>query len=167
MSRSPSPIIILEWKSIFPLDNPETMPVPRNSSTKTANGKSRARALEKKRASWKGLTLDDLKNIGQKIKERFKWNHSPRQFQLEAVEAQLQRKDVLIHAGTGSGKTFVAAGPHAHEKTEGMVTFMVSPLIVLQEEQVREYVSIMRLSILKTEFRRRHFRKNTTLLRKQ
>jgi superfamily II DNA helicase RecQ len=109
--------------------------LPRNSSSKTIRGK--VKAHEKKRANWKGLTLDDLKNIGQKIKERFKWNHSPRDFQLDAIKAQLQRKDVLIHAGTGSGKTFVAAGPHAHEKTAGMVTFMISPLIALQEEQVR------------------------------
>jgi superfamily II DNA helicase RecQ len=108
--------------------------LPRNSASKTAKGKSKIKSQEK--TSWKGLTFDDLKNIDQKIKECFKWNHSPRQFQLDAVKAQLQRKDVLIHAGTGTGKTFVAAGPHAHEKTEGMVTFMVSPLIALQEEQV-------------------------------
>lgn len=119
--------------------------LPRNSSTKTAKGKSRARTQAKKRGNWKGLTFTDLDNIDQKIKERFKWDHSPRPFQLEAVKAQLERKDVLIHAGTGSGKTFVAAGPHAHEKTEGMVTFMVSPLIALQEEQVSESVISTRL----------------------
>jgi len=55
---------------------------------------------------------------------------------MEAIKAQLTREDVLVHAGTGSGKTTIAAGPHAHEKTKGMVTFMVSPLIALQEEQV-------------------------------
>ena len=37
------------------------------------------------------------------------------------------------------GKTVVAAGPHAHEATKGMVTFMVSPLLALQEEQVIEF----------------------------
>ena len=118
--------------------------MPRNSSSKTAKGKSKSKAQERKRVNRKGLTLDDLKNIGQKIKERFKWNHSPREFQLEAIKAQLQCQDVLIHAGTGSGKTFVAAGPHAHEKTEGMVTFMVSPLIALQEEQVSECAESVR-----------------------
>jgi superfamily II DNA helicase RecQ len=114
--------------------------LPRNSSSRKANAKAKvAKAKEKqdRKRSWAGLTLDDLKNLGQKIKERFKWNHSPREFQLEAIKAQLLRKDVVIHAGTGAGKTFVAAGPHAHEGTEGMVTFMVSPLIALQEEQVR------------------------------
>jgi len=110
----------------------------RNSSTKNVKGKAKAKAYEHKRASWKGLTPDDLENICQNIKDRFKWNHSPRDFQLEAVKAQLQCSDVLVHAGTGSGKTFIAAGPHAHKKTEGMVTFMVTPLIALQEEQVSE-----------------------------
>ena len=139
--------------------------LPRNSTSKTAKGKSKIRCQEKKRAGWKGLTFNDLENIDQKIKEHFKWNHSPREFQLDAVKAQLQCKDVLLHAGTGTGKTFVAAGPHAHEKTEGMVTFMVSPLIALQEEQVSKYT--LNRSMLKIEVRRRPFKKNTTLLRKQ
>jgi len=56
----------------------------------------------------------------------------PRKFQLEAIEAQLLRKDVLVHAGTGSGKTTIAAGPHALiDKSKGMVTFMVSPLLAI------------------------------------
>jgi ATP-dependent helicase YprA (DUF1998 family) len=86
--------------------------------------------------TWKGLKPKDLTDISQKIKDVFKWKHEPRPFQIDAVAAQLKCEDVLIHAGTGSGKTAIAAGPHAHEKTKGMVTFMISPLIVLQEEQV-------------------------------
>lgn len=114
--------------------------LPRNSSSRQANAKAKvakAKAKQDKKKRWAGLTTDDLKTLGQTIKERFKWNHSPREFQLDTIKAQLLRKDVLIHAGTGSGKTFVAAGPHAHEATKGMVTFLVSPLIALQEEQVR------------------------------
>ena len=114
--------------------------LPHTSSSKKANAKAKvAKAKDKqdKRKTWTGLTQDDLKNLGQKVKEHFKWDHSPREFQLDAIKAQLLREDVMIHAGTGSGKTFVAAGPHAHEKAKGMVTFMVSPLIALQEEQVR------------------------------
>ena len=64
--------------------------LPQNSSSKTAKGKSKIKSQSKKGASWKGLTFDDLKNIDQKIKEHFKWNHCPRQFQLDAVKAQLQ-----------------------------------------------------------------------------
>jgi superfamily II DNA helicase RecQ len=112
---------------------------PRNASSKGAKTNSQ----RQRKTGWKGLTLGDLKNFGQKIKDHFKWKHTPREFQLEAISAQLLRKDVLIHAGTGSGKTFVAAGPHAHEATKGMVTFMVSPLIALQEEQVSSYKMMM------------------------
>lgn len=97
----------------------------------------RSHKTTKQKPAWKGVSLDNLKDLAQKIKERFKWKHTPRDFQMSAVNAQLLRKDVLIHAGTGAGKTFIAAGPHAHEATEGKVTFFVSPLIALQEEQVR------------------------------
>lgn len=86
--------------------------------------------------SWAGLKPEETVGLEQKIKKHFGWNHTLRSFQLQAIEAQLFRKDVLIHAGTGSGKTAVAAGPFAHEKTDGMMSFMVSPLIALQEEQV-------------------------------
>ena len=106
--------------------------LPQNASSKGAKASSQ----RQQKTRWKGLTLADLKDFSQKIKDQFKWKHTPREFQLEAIRAQLLRKDVLIHAGTGSGKTFVAAGPHAHDTTKGMVTFMVSPLIALQEEQV-------------------------------
>jgi superfamily II RNA helicase len=85
---------------------------------------------------WTALQPNDLKNIAQKVKEKFKWDHEPRPFQIDAIVAQLKREDVLIHAGTGSGKTAVAAGPHAHDKMKGKVTFMISPLIALQNEQV-------------------------------
>ncbi|KAF5313671.1 hypothetical protein D9611_010068 [Ephemerocybe angulata] len=79
---------------------------------------------------------EELEDLAQAMKDTFKWEHSPREFQVKAVKAQLQRKDVLIHAGTGLGKTAVAAGPHAHKSSKGKVTIMVSPLIALQEEQV-------------------------------
>ena len=83
-----------------------------------------------------GLKLEELSNLVETMQKNFKWTHTPRDFQMEAIKAQLTREDVLVHAGTGSGKTTIAAGPHAHEKTKGMVTFLISPLIALQEEQV-------------------------------
>lgn len=85
---------------------------------------------------WPGLKTDQLATLGKKIKTHFNWEHEPRTFQLNAIKGQLQRQDVLIHAGTGSGKTVVAAGPHVYDETKGMVTFMVAPLIVLQDEHV-------------------------------
>ncbi|EDR09889.1 uncharacterized protein LACBIDRAFT_325779 [Laccaria bicolor S238N-H82] len=99
----------------------------------------KARRAQVTSKAWSGLRARDLEGPGleQKIREKFKWAHSPCEFQLEAIKAQLLHKDVLIHTGTGSGKTTIAAGPHAViEKSKGMITFMVSPLLALQEEQV-------------------------------
>lgn len=59
-----------------------------------------------------------------------------RPFQRQAIEAFLLGKDVLVHAGTGAGKTAIAAGPHAHPSAKGKVTLLVSPLIALHDEQV-------------------------------
>jgi superfamily II DNA helicase RecQ len=87
---------------------------------------------------WAGVKEDDLVNFDQTIREKFKWPHTPRKFQLDAIISQLLCKDVVVYAGTGFGKMAIAAGPHAHEKAKGTVTFMVSPLIALQEEQVSE-----------------------------
>lgn len=106
--------------------------LPRNLKSKN----NRTKFIQVDIKVWKALRLNDLEDIAQKVKEKFKWDHEPRPFQLDAIVAQLKREDVLIHAGTGSGKTAVAAGPHAHEKMEGKVTFMISPLIALQNEQV-------------------------------
>ena len=60
----------------------------------------------------------------------------PRSFQVEAVQAQLLGRDVVVHAGTGMGKTLIAAGPHYHPASKGKLTIMVSPLLALQTEQV-------------------------------
>ncbi|KAH6894808.1 P-loop containing nucleoside triphosphate hydrolase protein [Coprinopsis sp. MPI-PUGE-AT-0042] len=60
----------------------------------------------------------------------------PCKFQLDAIEAQLLGKDVVVHAGTGMGKTLIAAAPHYHPSAAGKLTIMVSPLVTLQNEQV-------------------------------
>ncbi|KAF8989723.1 P-loop containing nucleoside triphosphate hydrolase protein [Cyathus striatus] len=70
---------------------------------------------------------------------KFNWKNTPWPFQLDAIKALLQRKDVLVHAGTGFGKTMIIAGPHAHEDMTGKVSILVSPLIALQEEQVATF----------------------------
>lgn len=123
--------------------------------------RSATKPKQRSKGGWPGLKPQDLQDISQKIKEKFKWTHEPRPFQEMAVVAQLTRKDVLIHAGTGMGKTVVAAGPHAHESTKGMVTFMVSPLLALQEEQVsvkvciggpRRLTEILKVTTFQTEF---------------
>ncbi|EIW73976.1 P-loop containing nucleoside triphosphate hydrolase protein, partial [Coniophora puteana RWD-64-598 SS2] len=66
---------------------------------------------------------------------------TPHSFQFEIAVAQEQRQDVLCHAATGKGKTFVAAAPYKlqHNVDEKRVTLMVSPLIALQDEMVETF----------------------------
>lgn len=73
----------------------------------------------------------DLKEL---IKDQF--GFEPQQFQMDAIIAQLQGRDVLVHAGTGKGKTMIGAGPHVHASSKGKVSIVVSPLIALHNEQV-------------------------------
>ncbi|KAE9385324.1 P-loop containing nucleoside triphosphate hydrolase protein [Gymnopus androsaceus JB14] len=68
-----------------------------------------------------------------------KWSHPLRDFQINAIQHLLCGKDVLVHAGTGSGKTAIVAGPHVHPSSKGKVSIMVSPLIALQDEQVNTF----------------------------
>ena len=104
--------------------------VPRHSQPSTKVKKPSITSSK----GWPGLKLQDLIDFDQELAK--KYNRTPHAFQQEAIQAQLLRKDTIVHAGTGAGKTTIAAGPHAHGKVKGMVTFMISPLIALQEEQV-------------------------------
>lgn len=72
-------------------------------------------------------------HLKAKILERTRF--TARQFQLKAVLAVLNGLDVIVHAGTGSGKTLIFAAPHF--VSEGKVSIVVSPLILLQQDQVR------------------------------
>ncbi|KAJ7584483.1 P-loop containing nucleoside triphosphate hydrolase protein [Mycena floridula] len=94
----------------------------------------------------KPLTLNDLEGLEEQIQKLFGWTMPLRPFQLEGIKAALLGKDVLIHAGTGSGKTAVAAGGHAHPSAKGKVTLMVSPLIALHDEQVETFQNEFNLS---------------------
>ncbi|TFK58862.1 P-loop containing nucleoside triphosphate hydrolase protein [Pluteus cervinus] len=92
------------------------------------------------------LTRKDLNGLEKEIQEQFSWAEPPRTFQYEAIQAQLLRKDVLVHAGTGSGKTAIAAGPHVHAQSKGMVTILVSPLIALQDEHAESMIKEHKLT---------------------
>ena len=132
--------------SVFAFKNcPAVLPMPdlpHQPQSKNKKARHTQIAVPTSKA-WSGLRARDLEGLEQKICEKFQWVHSPREFQLEAIKAQLLWKDVLIHAGTGSGKTTIAAGPHAVvDKSKGMITFMVSPLLALQEEQVSRQTRI-------------------------
>jgi ATP-dependent helicase YprA (DUF1998 family) len=80
------------------------------------------------------LRVKDVSSLDTTIEQRV--GYQPRAFQMEAIRAQLLRKDVVVHAGTGMGKTLIAAGPHYHPAAAGKLTIMVSPLLALQTEQV-------------------------------
>lgn len=70
------------------------------------------------------------------MREAFKWDSDPKDFQLEGVKAQLEGQDIIIQAPTGSGKTALAAGPHVWPGNEKKFTIMVCPLLSLEEEMV-------------------------------
>ena len=129
--------------------------ISRNSSKSTTHSQ--------RKSGWNSLSFGDLKDLGQKVKNHFKWKHKPHKFQLEAIKAQLLRRDVLIHAETSSGKTFVAAGPYAHQGTKDMVTIMitimVSLLIALQEEQISLLKPKKNMPRSLTRHRQKAFRK--------
>ncbi|KAI0309836.1 P-loop containing nucleoside triphosphate hydrolase protein [Amylostereum chailletii] len=69
------------------------------------------------------------------IKDLF-GSKEPRDFQVQMVQAQEERRDALCQAATGSGKTAIAAGPYALKENSDRVTSIVSPLIGLQDEMV-------------------------------
>jgi len=80
----------------------------------------------------------EIKLLPNLIKTHYTgWKDGARDFQLDAIEAQVLGEDVLLHAATGSGKTGIAAAPHLLPSSKGKVTLFVSPLLALQEEQVR------------------------------
>ncbi|KAE9382360.1 hypothetical protein BT96DRAFT_790242, partial [Gymnopus androsaceus JB14] len=111
--------------------------IPRNKAHRNARSKERASIRTQHTSSDKLKPTDpSLENFAKKIQEHFGWSHPLRDFQINAIRHLLCGKDVLVHAGTGSGKTAIVAGPHVHPSSKGKVTIMVLPLIALQDEQV-------------------------------
>jgi superfamily II DNA helicase RecQ len=84
----------------------------------------------------KPCTEKELEGLSQKIADQFGWQNGPHIYQMDGIKAQLQMRDAIIHAGTGLGKTGVAAGLHVHPSAKGKITIMVSPLIALHDEMV-------------------------------
>ncbi|KIK51592.1 hypothetical protein GYMLUDRAFT_251969 [Collybiopsis luxurians FD-317 M1] len=98
----------------------------------------------------KPLSDDDLESLDEDVKQMFHKNFILRDFQKEAARAQLQQKDTIVHAHTGAGKTAIVAAPHAHPSSKGKITFLVSPLIALQDEQAetfRDKYNLMAIAI--------------------
>ncbi len=82
------------------------------------------------------LTKEQLQDLAQKMQKHFQWDSEPKDFQLEAVQAQIEGVDMIVQVPTGSGKTAIAAGPHLWPGNEGKFTLMVCPLLSLEEEMV-------------------------------
>lgn len=80
------------------------------------------------------LTDNDLNNLSHCVKKACGYNLCL--FQTAGIRAQLEGRDIIIQASTGSGKTLIAAGPHFWPGSEGKITIMVSPLMVLEDEMV-------------------------------
>ncbi|KAJ7762331.1 P-loop containing nucleoside triphosphate hydrolase protein [Mycena maculata] len=94
------------------------------------------------------LTRAQLAGLPESMRTKFNWDHDPYPYQMLGIEAQLQMWDALVHAGTGMGKTTIAAGPHAHETSAGKVTLMISPLIALHDEQVDTFRDEFKLKVM-------------------
>lgn len=81
------------------------------------------------------ITEGDVGKLRDIMKEKCGWDI--KDFQLCALRALAGGMDVLVHAGTGYGKTAIFAGLHMLPATKGMMSIIASPLISLQTEQVR------------------------------
>lgn len=136
-------------EKIFNLSSPPSVllshprPMPQRSKHKKNYGAS-AGSTTSAAPSRKKLTPEEYVQLCDAMREML-GGREPRDFQLEMVRAQEEGEDALCHAATGSGKTAIAAGPYALSKNVGRVTFMVSPLIGLQNEMVRSPVCCLSL----------------------
>lgn len=61
----------------------------------------------------------------------------PYDWQVDVCEAIMLRLDCIIIAGTGAGKTLPFVMPLLMDETKEKMVVIISPLIALQEDQVR------------------------------
>lgn len=100
----------------------------------------RSKAKTRKSSSWgsrnqagSARTPEETEDLKDRLRKAY--GREPYDFQLEAIKAQIEGTDMVVHASTGAGKTTIAAGPHTWIK-DG-VTLIATPLIQLAEEMVR------------------------------
>jgi superfamily II DNA or RNA helicase len=97
---------------------------------------TRARGAAKITAEQLAAIENELKLLPDLIKTHYtKWTDGAKPFQLQCMRAQKLKKDVLLHASTGAGKTGIAAGPNLLPSSKGKVTLVVSPLLSLHDKQ--------------------------------
>lgn len=83
------------------------------------------------------ISPEELATLPDILKEECGWEGELRPFQASTLEELAAGRDVVLHSATGSGKTLTLAALHKLPSTKGMVTLCASPLIALQDEQVR------------------------------
>ncbi|EJF61027.1 P-loop containing nucleoside triphosphate hydrolase protein [Dichomitus squalens LYAD-421 SS1] len=75
------------------------------------------------------------------MRDAYRWDADPKEFQLRAVQAQIEGTDMIVQAPTGAGKTAIAAGPHLWAGNEKRFTLMVCPLLALEEEMCQTFLT--------------------------
>ncbi|KAH9920827.1 P-loop containing nucleoside triphosphate hydrolase protein, partial [Epithele typhae] len=90
------------------------------------------------------LSGSEVQKLSLLLRDKFKWQNDPKEFQLDAIRAQLEGANMVIQAPTGAGKTAIAAGPHVW--LDHRVTLMICPLLTLENEMVRTFKSDYGLS---------------------
>jgi superfamily II DNA helicase RecQ len=65
-----------------------------------------------------------------------------KEFQLLGIDTLLKQQDLMVEAGTNSGKSIL----YLSMATQGIV-LVVSPLLSLMDDQVRQLVSHMRVNV--------------------
>ncbi|THU92046.1 P-loop containing nucleoside triphosphate hydrolase protein, partial [Dendrothele bispora CBS 962.96] len=104
----------------------------------------RARATQEETSGRTPIKPEGLENLAEQLCKHLGWSFL-RSFQIDAIKKVLQLKDVMVHAGTGYGKTTIVAGPLLHPSSKEKITLLVSPLIALQNEQVKTFTETFRL----------------------
>ncbi|KAG8727287.1 hypothetical protein FRC10_006258, partial [Ceratobasidium sp. 414] len=78
--------------------------------------------------------------LEEKMCEQFGWTEA-KQFQVDGGIYQMEGVNVIVHVGTGSGKTAVAAAPFVLPQNRKKITIFVSPLMVLQTEMAKTFTN--------------------------
>ncbi|KAG9123572.1 hypothetical protein FRC07_014689 [Ceratobasidium sp. 392] len=81
---------------------------------------------------------DKFRDIDQLMCQKFEWREA-QSFQVDGALLQLAHRDTIVHAGTGKGKTAVAAAPYVLDQNCQKITIVVSPLLALQEDMADSF----------------------------
>lgn len=101
-------------------------------------------AREKARVKWGYDHIKTRKVMLDECRCRSQGSITPHTWQLDVAEALFLGLDCELVAGTGSGKTLPMALQHFLNTTSsGKITLIISPLNVLEEDQVRPFLVLL------------------------